>query len=532
MIVESFVSVPVPPKAHTPEPSIVVLSARSDERLRAYVSATIEFLERADQEGMTAEDFAHFAYSSQVGRVPFRHRLAIVATNKQGFIEKARAYLTREAAPDVFVGNKRSADALAGVLTGDEARDFTAALIKSRQWNKIASIWACGGAIDWASVHAGAARRRLSFPSYPFENIHCDIRAAIASSVEAAKRGRERAAAAIGALGHDDVHDVKTEWFHLAPGLLGDAMLPADFNDIEAGGEWAKQYWLDHLSETTDTHRSLTPLLALDRSEPATTEPAIQSVSDVLNGTLIESLQRCTQTHQVEVETLIVAAWAILVNRYTKARCSQFGVSRALTPIQKLKAALRLGAGGAESQADFTEYLRNLVPVRICTVMREKISQWLEHLQRNLNRKHVYGHIPLQQIEGWVGVENLFDSVIVFQKTSRPWSDATPAADQTSQQLLAAEIFASQPRVVIDLTVTIHLDAVELDVLYRSGGPAREKVQTLLEHFEVLLEGLAANPHRNPAALQMRTKTESRETFWKTLERVNPSGGVQQGVQP
>jgi len=80
--------------------------------------------------------------------VPFRHRLAIVATNKQGFIEKARAYLTREAAPDVFVGNKRSADALAGVLTGDEARDFTAALIKSRQWNKIASIWACGGAIE------------------------------------------------------------------------------------------------------------------------------------------------------------------------------------------------------------------------------------------------------------------------------------------------------------------------------------------------------------------------------------------------
>jgi polyketide synthase PksN len=73
----------------------------------------------------------------------------------------------------------------------------------------------------------------------------------------------------------------------------------------------------------------------------------------------------------------------------------------------------------------------------------------------------------------------------------------------------------------MELTVTIHSDAIELGVLYHSGGPAREKVQTLLEHFKVLLEGLATNPHRNPAALQMRTRTESRETFWKTLERVN-----------
>ena len=73
----------------------------------------------------------------------------------------------------------------------------------------------------------------------------------------------------------------------------------------------------------------------------------------------------------------------------------------------------------------------------------------------------------------------------------------------------------------MELTVTIHSDAMELGALYRSQGPAREKVQTLLEHFKVLLEGLATNPHRNPAALQMRTRSESRETFWKTLERVN-----------
>ena len=594
MIVESFVCAPVQQKAPTIDPSIVVLSAKSDERLRAYLSATLEFLERADQEGVTAEDFAHLAYSSQVGRMPFEHRLAIVATDKRDFIDKARGFLAAAVeAPGVFVGSKRSADALASLLSGDEARDFIAALIKARQWNKIASIWARGAAIDWVNVHVGAVRRRVSFPSYPFESIRCDIREAIAASIKTAERGRKRAAhvngaataahgaperlalpssaaanggehgvpasgasangngeqvgsagvtangvttaahaapehlalssgvATNGAPEHGEARDVKVEWFHLAPGTLGNSMLDADFNHSGAGYEWAKEYWLDHLGETADTNRSLTPLLTLEQPELTGDEPAIQSVSDVLSGALIEALQRCTQAHQVEVETLIVAAWAILVNRYTKARCSQFGVLRALTPIQKLKSALRLGTGGAELHADFTEHLRNLVPVRICTVMREKISQWLEHLQRNLNRKHVYGHIPLEQIEGWVGVENLFDSVIVFDKTGQPWSSAARAANQASQQLLASEIFASQTRVAMELTVTIHSDGVELGVLYRSGGPAREKVQTLLEHFKVLLEGLAMNPQRNPAALTMLTKTESRETFWKTLERVN-----------
>jgi polyketide synthase PksN len=45
-------------------------------------------------------------------------------------------------------------------------------------------------------------------------------------------------------------------------------------------------------------------------------------------------------------------------------------------------------------------------------------------------------------------------------------------------------------------------------------------METVLEHFKVLLEGLAKNPERNPAALAMRTKSEGRERFWKTPDAV------------
>lgn len=523
MIVESIVPTSASTQAPAGAPSIVVLSARSDERLRAYLSATLDFLERPEQESMGAEAFADLAYSSQVGRVTFNHRLAVVAADRRDFIGKARAYLGGRESAGVFAGSTRSPDALTNLLSGAEGRDFVAALINSRRLDKVAAIWAGGGAIDWASVHAGTARRRVSFPTYPFESIRCDIRDSLVPVVRPPESAREPAGQT-GVQPGGEAPDVKVEWFNLSPAMLGDAVLPPDIESLslESSDDWAKQYWLDHLGETADTNRRLTPLLALEQVGGTSDGLAIQSVSDVLDCTLIKSLQRCTQAHQVEIETLIVAAWAILVNRYTKARCSQFGVRRALTPIQKLKSALRVGLAGMDVEPDLTEHLRNLIPVRICTVVREKISQWLERLQRNLNRKHVYGHIPLQQIEGWLGVESLFDSVIVFEKTGQPRSAAALEASKTSQQLLAAEIFASQTRVALELTVTIHSDAVELTVLCRSGSPAEEKVRALLEHFKVLLEGLATNPHRNPAALPMRTRSESRETFWKTLERVNP----------
>src|SRR5437762_2334931 len=82
----------------------------------------------------------------------------------------------------------------------------------------------------------------------------------------------------------------------------------------------------------------------------------------------------------------------------TKARCAQFGILRAFAPT-----------AGAEP-------ICNLVPVRICTVQRERIAHWLPALQRKLDRKRLYAHTPIEQIEGWIGVENLFDSVIVFDR--------------------------------------------------------------------------------------------------------------------
>ncbi|WP_230427435.1 SDR family NAD(P)-dependent oxidoreductase [Collimonas humicola] len=500
------------------EPSIVVLSAKSEDRLRAYASALLAFLAHGDCEAWSTADFSDMAYSSQIGRSAFEHRLAIVATDRLELIAKVNKYLQSGpvAALGIFADGARSPDGLPDLLAGNAGREFIDALLQSRQWDKLASIWTRGCAVDWPRLHLNASRRRVSFPAYPFDTIRCDLgdagargehgkRQVALETGTAASSSVEVDALPQNAAAEDELQG-NQEWFSLEA-TPNQALQDAE-GSADEGDEMARQYWIGHLQDIADSSFLLAPALLPEYvGQDAAEELPAHFVSDSLGRELTRSLQRCTQLHRIEVETLIAAAWAILINRYTKVRCSQFGILKAFTP----------GPNAATgSDADSHEPLHNFVPVRICTAGREKIAGWLTGLQRNLNRKRIYAHVPIHRIESWIGVESLFDNAIAFEKSHGPQADATAVA------ALATVSRAPLPAcVAMKLTVTIHSDALDFNLTYRSAKAEDEKLSTLLDHFQVLLEGLAANPEKTPAALTMRTKRESRETFWKTMDKVN-----------
>jgi polyketide synthase PksN len=498
VVVESHDS---PRRVVAAEPAIVVLSARSTATLQAYLTSVAAHLARSAD---AAADFADLAYSSQIGRVAFEHRLAIVAADAAEFVQKAEQYLGFGEAGGVHAGRAGADGVLSQLLAGDAGGRFVDALVQSQQWDKLASLWVRGCAVDWQRIHAGAQRRRVSFPAAPFENVTCDIRLTCAESAlpvtQALAPADEPAAADIAGdrASTEEAPESTTAWFRPPP--VADEDHADDTSAAHDDG--ARQYWLDHLRDIADTTFLLAPALLPERTDADVdlAEPGVHAVSTTLNGALAESLQRCTQQHHVEVETLIAAAWAILVNRYTKARCAQFGILRAFAPTPSV------------------EPVCNLVPVRICCVHRERIAQWLPALQHKLDRKRLYAHTPIERIEGWIGVENLFDSVIVFERPAVQGADAL-----TADRSLASQTYASQTRVALELHVTIHPDALALDILYKAPREEREAMQTVLEHFKVLLEGLAKNPERNPAALAMRTRSEGRDRFWKSLDGVEES---------
>ena len=156
------------------------------------------------------------------------------------------------------------------------------------------------------------------------------------------------------------------------------------------------------------------------------------------------------------------------------------------------------------------------MPLRVCTVQRGRIGDWLPGLQRALDRKRGYAHTPIEWIEGWTGMENLFDSVLVFEPAAGPGGDAAQATN--GAPALVSQAYPAQTRVAMELHVAIRHDALVLGLVYKAARDERRVMQTLLEHLKVLLQGLAENPDRNPVALAMQTPSEARERMWKTLD--------------
>ncbi|WP_437785444.1 type I polyketide synthase [Sorangium sp. So ce1097] len=63
-----------------------------------------------------------------------------------------------------------SAEPIAAMRGGDERRPEALVLAEA-----IARLWVAGGAVDFARLHAGTTRRRLSLPGYPFERVRAWI---------------------------------------------------------------------------------------------------------------------------------------------------------------------------------------------------------------------------------------------------------------------------------------------------------------------------------------------------------------------
>ncbi|SMG00109.1 Malonyl CoA-acyl carrier protein transacylase [Burkholderia singularis] len=134
-------------------PPIIVLSAPNPAALRARAQQLLTFL----REGRAAGDGAlhDCAYTLQVGRDAFLHRVAFVAHD----VAHAQSCL------DAYVAG----DALPQHVHAGKARAETAAVpAAERDAQRIARAWVDGAQVDWADLHRDARPRRISLPTYPF----------------------------------------------------------------------------------------------------------------------------------------------------------------------------------------------------------------------------------------------------------------------------------------------------------------------------------------------------------------------------
>ncbi|MFF4739679.1 SDR family NAD(P)-dependent oxidoreductase [Streptomyces sp. NPDC001262] len=145
---------------------LVVLSARTPEQLHDAAARLADFLERN-----TDVAVADLAFTLQTGREAMKERLATVASSTDGLRRTLSAFLAEgDGAAGVHRGTAgRARGILAEIAADEDLQEFLVARWgRAGKLGRLGALWADGADLDWHALDAGAPRRRIALPTYPF----------------------------------------------------------------------------------------------------------------------------------------------------------------------------------------------------------------------------------------------------------------------------------------------------------------------------------------------------------------------------
>ena len=183
-LIEEYLTEPLEKESLTikaDEPLIFVLSAKNEERLKAYAVKMEDFLN--NQLSNTNYQLPDIAYTLQTGREAMEYRLAIVVRNKQELISGLNAFLQsqkkdeyRSDSISIFTGNKENDyPVIRNILSGEAGEAVLEIFLAKRNLEKLAEYWVKGFDVPWVSLYEGKKLRKISLPTYPFEKRRCWI---------------------------------------------------------------------------------------------------------------------------------------------------------------------------------------------------------------------------------------------------------------------------------------------------------------------------------------------------------------------
>ena len=180
---------------------------------------------------------------------------------------------------------------------------------------------------------------------------------------------------------------------------------------------------------------------------------------------------------RVTLNTVVQAAWLLLLQRHTGQRSVAFGATVAGRPTQ---------LAGAQ---DMLGLFINTLPVIQTLDPHQALGDWLRQLQGyNLAIRDVE-HTPLADIQRWAGQggQGLFDSIIVFE--NHP-VDRALRGEQDGELRFAEVGSGGVTNVPMDLMVSATDQGLEVEYLYLRERFAPQAVERIRAQFEGLLAQL------------------------------------------
>ncbi|MDQ2898487.1 MAG: amino acid adenylation domain-containing protein [Acidobacteriota bacterium] len=251
------------------------------------------------------------------------------------------------------------------------------------------------------------------------------------------------------------------------------------------------EFWREKLKGIT----APTPLpLDRDVPPPSAGEGAYGEEWMRLPFKLSDSVRQLAEREKLTLNIILMACWAILLNRYSGEDDVLFGAT---------KSARRGSAEGAES---IVGLLLNTIPVRAATPPDASFAEWARELRANWIGLRRFEHTPLVRIKAaseiLAGVP-LFESLVVVEnsffgtdlrKKGGNWSIRDFSLHEQTDYPITVLAYGDQ-----EILLKIEYDRRKFFPLTAAR---------MLGHIRRLLEQLAANPHLQLARLEILTAEE------------------------
>ncbi|MCG5262391.1 amino acid adenylation domain-containing protein [Cupriavidus gilardii] len=245
----------------------------------------------------------------------------------------------------------------------------------------------------------------------------------------------------------------------------------------------SESFWRERLQALDEPTRLASALPAPD----AGTGHATCRTS--LEADALARLQRSATSQHLTLNTLLQAAWVIVLQRYTGRRAVAFGATVAGRP-----AALP----GAEAMLGL---FINTLPVIQAPTPDQSVADWLQALQAENLALREHEHVPLYEIQRWAGQggQALFDSILVFE--NYPVDAALRQREQNGLKLGEVSHAATTN---YPLTLVISAGStLDISCSYQCEAFSHAAVEQLQREYVGMLDQIAAAPTARIAELKL-----------------------------
>ncbi|WP_158619438.1 non-ribosomal peptide synthase/polyketide synthase [Corallococcus sp. AB011P] len=255
----------------------------------------------------------------------------------------------------------------------------------------------------------------------------------------------------------------------------------------------AERYWRDALAGLTQP----TPLPEDRGAARASDSRMLRRLS--LSGSVTSALQEFARQQQVTLNTLVQAAWGLMLGRCAGLEDVVFGATVSGRPPE---------IEGVESTVGL---LINSLPVRVRMPGDAVLGPWLQAFQQRQAEQRQYEFSPLVEVQGWSGLSrgaSLFEALLVFENyplDSAVWEWA---------RNLEVRGFVVSEWTNYPLTcVVVPGRELELKLLHDVGRFAPESADAMLRHLGTLLEAFVSHADARLDALPMLSTMERQQVL-------------------